>query len=410
MLNRSFFQLKSLFELKYMVGVSIVLALLIGIYLQMAFGSINGFLLSLDHHQGLFVDYINHYQVMGAEIFITKLPSWGFYYSAFFAIILYPITNLSSGLFIWAGVQVFTLVGLFLLSAGIFCRGNSLRYLPIFTLFYFASVPLWHNFRWGQISTLLTLLAIGAFYLLSKRRILSALIALAVAISIKFYLLILVPFFLISKQYLYFVYVLLLSVFLIFVVPSVFLGITGTLNFYTHLQQTLSALDPTLDANSQSFSAVIGRLFIGDPTNIVQAHKYLISAGIFLGLANVVLGYIYLRKKVVSASWYIFCLLLGSIPLVISTSWPHYFVFLPISQLFLLTLNLSINLRWYRIFRLGLIILSALLTNVIFFRYIGDYFVFSSSGYYLFSDLLVLSVCYLDMLFVWRFNKPVSSK
>jgi len=80
-----------------------------------------------------------------------------------------------------------------------------------------------------------------------------------------------------------------------------------------------------------------------------------------------------------------YAMLALSLPLVISPSWPHYFVLLPFAQLVLA--DRAGDCIWVRV-SLGV---SVLLSNALTFRLVGDAEAFGASGALLVADLVLLA-------------------
>ncbi|HSB97656.1 MAG TPA: hypothetical protein VLC91_14455, partial [Spongiibacteraceae bacterium] len=95
-----------------------------------------------------------------------------------------------------------------------------------------------------------------------------------------------------------------------------------------------------------------------------------------------------------------FLLLFLSLPLLLATSWPHYFVYLPFAETYLLISLVSIKQRWLALFALSLTICSIAFSSVFFFALFPNWLSYSAKGFLLLGNL-VLTLAYHLYIIDW---------
>ncbi len=192
------------------------------------------------------------------------------------------------------------------------------------------SMPLLHNLKWGQVSTLVTGCAFAALWLSRRGWWRPAAVVLAFAVAIKYYVAVIAFYWLLRRDWRFLA--LLAAVFLLLwlVIPTAVLGPGGNWAFYVTVRERVAHAVTTWlleDINAQYLPSVVGR-WLGDGAG--RAFWRVAGYGVFI--ANlVVVARLVLRRRPCAAEW-AFALLFLSLPFAIETSWPHYFVYLPFAQ------------------------------------------------------------------------------
>lgn len=371
-------------------------------YLAVSFGSFRGLALAVDHAPRAFVDFVYVYYPAGRAILQEGEVVQGFFYSPFFAMLMVPIAGLpdSLPLFAWIGVQLAATLALGLAGLRL-VPGRPAWVTVAYAGFFPLSFPILHSFSWGQVSTLLVAFALWGLLLVERKRPVLGGALLGLAAAIKYYPLVLAFPWLIGRQWRGLVACALLLAIALLVLPAAFLGGEGTLAFYDDVAAMIEANEELLreDVNSQYFPHVLARWADRDPdsTAVLPRIAWLVvwsSLGLVLAL-SVQAARADARRPL---TWG-FVLVLLATPFWVPTSWPHYFVYLPFVQLFLVSRALEES-DLPRLLRLSVGILAALstlLSSVLFFEVMGGKEFYGASGTLFVSNalLLVASVAWL---------------
>lgn len=358
--------------------------------------SVGNFVISIDQCEVLFCDFYRHFYPMGRELFASFRPVQGFFYSPFAALLFSWSATVSSreALVIWSAVQTAALVGLYLIPM-VSLVGRSPAWQVLYPLIYLTSFPLLHNLKWGQVSVIVTLLILAALVLYDRGQPAWSAAVLALAIATKYYPAIFLVYFLFRRDLRYLVTCSLFSGILLFVLPVLLLGFEHTLEFYRLTgAASARALESWMrqDVNTQYIARVADRLLSGKQAPLLEAgFKWL---GLLLSGLNITLLWSVIRSGRERMTYWAWSLLFSTLPFWLATSWPHYFVFLPISQVFLLVETFQSDAATWK--KAGLAILiscSSLFSNTLTFILIGRWQDYSSRGFLFFANaLLILAV------------------
>jgi len=382
--------------------------------------SFDDFTISIDHCSRPFCDFGDCYYPMAEQILASPRPVEGFFYSPFFALLLKPfaLLQLTPATYIWGGLSI--LISLLLMAAPFALMGGKRNGYALLSVALFLSCyPVLHNFKWGQVSALITLLILAAFWLLAKKMRARAGMLLGLAASIKFYPALFIAWFLLKRDWRTVAAFCAICVLLLGLIPVSVLGWDATLNFYAALGDSLARLSVGHgDINSQAVQYVSWRwvTVFGDPEKVEKAfpallHAPLIALGkhpaliehalrwvgrlvlVLNGLATLL---VWRRRWTNSPLWF-FCFASLSIPFLVATSWPHYFVFLPFCQTFILSQALTIMrnsvLRFLSLLFLWLP--AVVLSSIGFFHYVGNWRIYNGLGAIFVSTLLLNALALL---------------
>jgi hypothetical protein len=380
------------------LGHGLVAALVLSYY-RAVWPTIGDFVTAIDHCAVLFCDYLLHFSPMGQELFESRQPRWGFYYSPFFALCIWALTRLpgAAAAGAWAALQIATPLWLFRITARRLC-GDSLPLATAYALVFLTSLPLLSNFKWGQVSVVMTLCMFASLHLEERGRVGLAALVLALSISIKYYSVLLLIHYLLKRDSRVVALTLAFCLVLMVALPAATLGVPETLRFY----EMLEPADPfgrsgvARNPNSQFFAHVLARLL---PWGGAPGARWL---GYAVAIANLSVAAGIARRRGAESGYASLSLLLLSIPFVLPTSWPHYFVYLPPIQLLLARGPLR-ELRPEGAARragrarigsraalsLGLALGSVGLSSALFFNAVGDRVAYGSAGCLLWANLLL---------------------
>jgi hypothetical protein len=351
---------------------------------------------------GLFCDFVTYYYPMGEAVFQTGMPVQGFLYSPFTAILLavFPPLGLTASLVLWGILQVLFVFLYFFLFRRLVPAGQPVQFLFVALVLF--SYPLLLNFLGGQVSVFIIVALLGALVFYERGHSAVAAGLLAFAVSFKFYpALFLAPFAAGRGTRFLLFGVAACGVFL-FVVPGLLLGGGETLNFYGALFDSFRGSGwVETNPHSHYFPHVVLRLS-GAAGHDVQAHLPLLR-WIAYGIAAVNMGLIFLvrRARLRHAGLWSFQLVFLTIPFVLKTSWPHDFVFLSFTQALLAwrllegkkrTPHARATAKWF------LLVVSMILSNVVFFNLIGNFFGYGFYGFLFWANLFLLAALYLELL------------
>lgn len=356
------------------------MAVLIFLYYRVVWGGVPGLVVALDHCRELYCDFVRQYYPTGRELLISGRPSNGYFYSSFFALLLVPLGHLDHGAAVsWWSVAQLIGVGLLLLPA--------LNYYPrsraafsLYVVLLALSMPLLHNLKWGQVSSLVTGGVFAALFLYQRGRAGAAAVVLGLAVAIKYYVAVVAFYFLVRRDWRFLV--VLAAAFSLFwlLIPTVVLGPEGNWSFYQTVRERVAHALATWmpeDINAQYMPSVVGR-WLG--TGAGRGVWRLLGYGVFL--ANLAAVARLIRRGIPRAAEWAVALLFLSLPFAIETSWPHYFVYLPFAQTLAWSelSNLPATERRRRWYLWLLLALSIILASMPFFQLVGRWQDYSRLG------------------------------
>lgn len=384
---------------KTFAGFSILIITTICAYYWLQWKTLDGFVTAIDHGDELFGDLVTFYYPMAQNIFSAKMPVPGYYYSAFFALLISPLGTLpiAQVKLIWGILQVFLAAVLGIVSS------EKLLELPraakVFFLFLFlTSFPLLHNFKWGQVSVLITLCIFTVIWFYKNEYYIPAGILLAFAVSIKYYPAIFIIYPLFKRNYRFLISFGLSTLTFLAVIPSIMLGPLEWINFEKAVSVLIADAKFAGDVNSQYFGHVALRMFSLEdaPYKKKVLSAFLEGVGGLVLLANIGIIWKIQKKEVQDALILSTGILFLSLPFIIQTSWSHYFVYLPFFQTVILVQSLK-NFKGNKEFTpaLALTILSCAASSVFAFNLFPDWSEYNDAGMLFTSNLLLLFAFYL---------------
>lgn len=380
------------------IALQVGLLGLIFLYYRLHWQTLQNFVEAMDHCDRLFCDFFKVFYRMGETVFTERIPFKGFYYSPFAALLFHFLGRLPrmDALEIWGVAQLAAAVAVYL-SWEPALRKKSLSFGLLYMFLLFTAFPLLHNFKWGQVSIFLTLavfLTMGAYR--SGRWLLAA-FWLAFAVSIKFYPAIFLAYFVFKRDVKFLAAFAFFAGLLGVVIPAVFIGPRETVIFYLRIFETAGirfALDGGAGAlNSQYISLVVMRL-LGAPGG--GAWLAAIQAGALMVLCvTLALVFLTAASNLEHRLQWAFLLLFASFPFFIPTSWPHYFIHLPALQAWAL-FAVAGSGALQRVKRV-LVIISAVLSNIVFFNIIDDRQFYVGVGFLFWSNLALMIAAWMEL-------------
>lgn len=363
------------------------------------------FLRAIDHASTLFTDFRFHFYPMAAQILEKAEPVDGYFYSAFFAILIHPLAWLSvdGAVHVWGWIQLLAFTGLGLIPLASMVR-LSRRTLLIYVLIFMTSYPAISNFKWGQVSVLLTLLSIASFEASTRRHSILAGVLLAAAASIKYYSAIFFLFFLFRKDGRACLSFTAGGLLLFVAIPLFFLGPADWLSFHLAVMGGLGNTDWIAgNMNSQYFPHVVQRWAAGFSLAYGTPSPGVMLLSGLLALPNFALLFRIRRNASSEAASLSLILIFTALPFLVATSWPHYFVYLPFCQVATFT---ALNARLpapgaARFAGIAPIALSVMFASLPFFLLFPVWSAYQEKGF-----LLLSNIALLPPIYVWALRLP----
>lgn len=302
-------------------------------YYAWTWRSVHAFVVAVDHCDILFCDFAFHFYPMGRSLFATRAPVFGFFYPPFAALLLTPFGRLGheAALWSWGLLQVAAILVLAILpSKELFPHRRRLRVAC--ALLVMTSSAVLHDFKWGQVGAVLTALTLLGLSLRESGKLWLPAALLACAISIKVYPAMVLLLYLFRRDFRFITCCVALIFLFSVAVPVLLLGPQATSEFFLAVAAGLNGAVKGWvwkDPNSQFVGHVAHRL-LGPSASAWAALWHPI--GIALAAANARLLWKVVRAKLPHQPYWALALSFGSIAFLIDTSWPHYFVFLPVVQ------------------------------------------------------------------------------
>ncbi len=355
----------------------------------LAWGNLENFNARVDPCENLFCDFTIHYYPTARSIFEIKEPIYGYLYSPFFAILTSPLGRLplDSAAQIWGLIQLVMTVLLFLAPLSTL-KLDTLTRQMLYAGIFFTSLPVLHNFKWGQVSSLMTITIIAAFLAHKSGRSIWAGILIGLSTSIKYYPGIFILYFLFKKDRQAILAFVTTCFLLLFLLPVFILGFDNWIDFIVLTIRKISTLSYVIEnPNSQYFPYILLRFLGLTPANVFAVHVLRLT-GMFIILCNLSMLWFINRRKMDHDGFLSFSLLFCTLPFLIETSWHHYFIFLPFLQVVLLQTKKE---TWLNI----PLILSILLSSVFLVNLFPVWENYTKWGFSFLASSLILLVVYL---------------
>ncbi|UCF05182.1 MAG: DUF2029 domain-containing protein [bacterium] len=392
-----------------LVAVSLALAL-VAVYYRVEWKSVSGFVSAIDHCDTLFCDFVRHFHTMGRIVLSSARPVGGYLYSAFFSLLLVPFGSapLPAATWFWGALQIVLGVLLCIVPLKDLLR-LSWRGTTLYVFLFVTSLPLLHNFKWGQVSVLVTLCIIASFHAYRRDRRVLAGFLLALGTSIKYYPGIFILYYVFRRDLRVLSSFLVALLILFFVSPALVMGPYQWLTF--HRESFAAIPDSSLIAqnpNSQYFAHVALRFMSSGATGTAAVVLKLL--GYAVACANLALLWLIQKSSVRDKEALSAVTLFLALPFILQTSWPHYFVFLPFCQAVLLKQLHSFRHShgFQSILLSAATVVSCALSSVFVFNRFDHWITYSRYGMLLCASLLLQITLYRLVASVQRLDMSKS--
>lgn len=373
----------------------LVVALVL-VYYRLYFGSVDGLAAKIDHLPVLFADFVNHYYETGKHVFDGGMPSGGYFYPASFAILIGPLCALPLpwAELLWGCVEIaLSLAACLVLPYAIAPASRDLILLHTFLMS--TSVPLLHNFKWGQVSVPVLVLVFCAHAAYARARRARAAGLFGAAVAVKGYPALFLVWPAVRRDVRFLLLAAAACVALVAALPVAVMGIEHASRFQAVVTNAaLAATDGVLkDHNSQYFAAVVGRLLGGAEEMPPAYWQRMAAAGYALFGALLLLLAWMERAGVERRHLWAFSITSCALPFLLKTSWTHYMVHLPVVQVFLIDeLRRSDASPHFKAAVVCLLVLpSMFLGNIAALGWFGGWLPYASAGSPFYADALTLA-------------------
>lgn len=369
-----------------------------GLYYATRWSTLDQFFGSLDHCRLVFCDFQGVYHPQAREYHLTRTPVFGYYYSAFFAVLLAPLGLLGteSALAVWGVVELLATALLFALPVARVLRLSG-RGAVLYLALFVTCLPVLHNFKWGQVSVFVTLTIVATLWAYRRGQPVLAGLLLSLGVSIKYYPVIFLPWYVFARDRRFLGAVLAGTLVFFVAVPALLMGLEHWWRFqeyaFSSVWQAVWMVD---DQNSQYLPHVVQRFAARQGLDVGAGGLQALSwASEGVALLNVGLIWALWRRRVPSGHELAAVLLFLSVPLLIKTSWPHYFVHLPLCQVLLLREARDAAAPGRpALLVAAAVALSIALSSVFFFNAFDHWAEYSKRGFLLVADVLLLGAAW----------------
>ena len=377
--------------------VQLGIAFLCVLALLRQFPSVKDFVAAIDHGDVPGGDFVFHYYPTARDSIREGAPAGGFFYPAGFAVFLAPLgrLDLEPARILWYVV----LAASVLWTATWIMRAAAPKQ-PLLAIFgsalYVTSIPVLHDFKWGQVSVLIVATAGTAFILRAREKQRASAALLGIATAIKMYPLVFIGWFVLRRDWRFVFRAGVACLVTLVLLPAIVMGPVHALFFQrVATQSVVGAQDGVLyDFNSQFAPAVLARYYGGwgvASTSITRMGQIGAWAALAIIAALLLLLSITKAKRIAERrELWAFVLLASTVPFWLKTSWTHYFAHLPVAQV-LLASTLVERRRPRDLAILVLLVApSVFLSNVVGLPRAEGWLPYAESGSPFFANLAVI--------------------
>jgi hypothetical protein len=361
-----------------------------------------------------YCDFTLYYYKEARQIRRSDTPIKKYFYSPMFALLLVPVGKLplAKAQALWTWLELSSAALLIAASAGLL-RGAPRWTYALVLLLTLTSYPVLHNHKWGQANTTFVAFVVLALVLFERGWLVWSALALAWVTAARYYpAMYAIAFCARGRKALSWFVALTLA--LSIALPVAVMGAEHARHFFeasaasiahenkawisgSHASQYLpTALMRLARALHRRDAFGTRSLWVGIAAALAACNAAIAAWAVVRGL----------RRRTLWA----FCLMALSTPLLLPTSWMHYFVYLPLVQTFLAA-ELA-QLRGRLAARIWVFLMlwapSTILPSIFFFRWSEGARAYAQHGYLLIADLLLLVLAYC--LLVLRRSAPGSTR
>lgn len=394
----------------------VVMLLAISGYYWFEWRTFSDFVVSMDFNDLFMQDFVRHYYPMSRQILQVPTPVSGYYYTSFFALLLVPIgaLTLPSAMVVWGAIQFTCMAALCIIPA----RGI-LGLRPLGMVLYAGlcttSYPILNNIKWGQVSILITVCVVAAFFSYKRNKRVLAGILLAFAAAIKFYPAFFIVYFMLKRDARACVAFVLAALAFYLVFPATMLGFSNWLEFEKAISTAISNSEWVSRAvDSQYIVHVALRWFvIVSGQNAGDAIAQILTVvGYGIALSCFAMVWFLQRRELCEKHGLPMVVIFLSLPFVIRTSWPHYFVYLPLCQIAVFSYyaaSLSNSGLWGKAL-IALPVLSMVFSSIFLFNLFPNWNIYNSYGMLFLANLLLLVAVHATLLVQPDGKVPTAAK
>ena len=392
------------------IGVATIVLILFAYYAS-TWKSISSAKAAIDSCDVTFCDFKYFYYPMGEAVFSTELPVKGFVYSPLIAILMsiFPLLGLKASLVLWGVLQALSITLYLLLFYRLVPAKLPIQFL--FIALVLSSFPVLHILTWGQVGLFTTIAILGALVFHERGQLAIAAGLLAFGLSFKFFPIVFLVPFAVRGNIRFLLMVVAACGLILFVIPGILLGVDDMQLFYSALLNSYRHFDWVItNYNSQYFPHVILRLAEAVQYDASAYLPFLRWIAYSIVAMNIGLVSLVQRTRLHHANLWSFHILFLSIPFILQTSWPVDLVYLPFGQALIVwqllgkgkaaseAITTQRRFPMVKAIAVLLLIISVIISNIVFFNLFGDHIIFGSVGFIFWANLLLLAASYLELL------------
>jgi hypothetical protein len=359
----------------------------------------------IDHCSVLFCDFTGYYYPQGQATWSTAVPVGGYVYSAPFALALSLLRNVpvDRAVVLWGIGEAIATAGLFVMPLLPAFGGGRRTWVSVavYSFAFVTSTAVLSNVKWGQVSALVVFSILLALWLAERDKPIAAGATLAVPIAIKYYPAAFLAYFAIRRQWRA-IAACVGAIGLFVALTMLVRGVGWTLEFQSRTHQAeAEALRIWIwnDDNSQFLTHVVRR-WMHVPAFPVSVETWWQWAGYAVCAVNVLTLWLIRRLPPTRLVCWGALMLFAATPFWLPTSWPHYFVYLPALQLFVLDDWLE-HRRWrsMELIRAALIAASILAaSSVVLLEWYGSWDAYRAPAPLFLANALLLVYAYSRLI------------
>jgi hypothetical protein len=348
-----------------------------------------------------YCDFSLYYYKQAKVIGVRDTPITKYFYSPSFALLLTPVGQLpyDAALRVWTWVQALSLLVLIVSSVLLLQAFPGWTHALLLWL-TLTSYPMLNNWKWGQANTTFMALVVFALALCQRGRHKAAAFALSLVVASRYYPAIYAVAFIGRGRRKAWPWLIAFSIALAVALPVLAMGAPHAWHFYVASTAAIEEAYNTWIAGSRASQYL--------PTVVLRMarawhYKQVGSRAVWVVVASALAGcnlaavlWVH-HKRFSDPLLWSFCFIALSTPLLVPTSWPHYFVYLPLAQTFLAAQLARLRAHWRTVVAGAICcwLPSAALSSLFFFQRTPSASAYSFYGFPLLSNMLLLSLAYV---------------
>jgi Glycosyltransferase family 87 len=351
-----------------------------------------------------YCDFTLYYYKQAQQIREQDTPIKKYFYSPTFALLLRPLGQLSweRALIAWSWVQALSLL-LLIVASALLLHGFPPWTHALMLLLTLTSYPVLHNWKWGQANTTFMALIVLSLALCERGLYKWAALALSLVVAARYYPAIYALALIARRRRETLGWLMVFATLLLVAVPILAMGAVHAWRFY------LSSAASIEDATTSWIATSRASQYL--PTTLLRMarawhHRQVGSRTVWQGIAfalaacNMAAVVWTIHKRHANPLLWAFCFISLSTPLLVPSSWTHYFVYLPLAQTFVAAQLATLRDRLPLMAACYLLgwLPSAALSSFFFFEHTRGAAAYAFQGFLLVSNLALLLVMYVLLL------------